>query len=1056
MWQSLAGGLTWTPVSIPNSPGALDAVGDTALAFNSSGTAYLAHGEAYSTDPLTGLPIVRAAVATSVDSGATWTTAVVPLPAIPNASVGDIALTIGPDPITPSIERLYLSYEVDGTQYAQTSLDGVAWSSAVPVQDAGRGGNVTTVSGPDGTLYALWQEIDPLTPGSSRVLFDSSTDGGLTWGTDTPIFATTVALDNDSESVISDGALNSYLVPSAADYGAGSFVSAAVDRSNSAYRGRIYVVVSDQSDQDGIAATLHDDTDLYLIFSDDRGQTWSSPLLINDDASGNTQLAPEIAVDQSTGDLVVAWYDARLDDSSSTTGDTNGLQNDDVHVFVAVSFDGGASFESNLRLSAAASNAEQALLFNAEIANRGLAQWSSAIGGNDHWFDGLIPASGITWDEALAAAPTIRGYLATLVTQAENDFAFNNVVNDPTLFSGRQGPWIGAIQNQMSPNFVEPAGGFEWITSEAFVFTNWGTIVAGTGTNEPNNGGPNGPIGREDAVQFLNGVGPFGGMPLGPLNTWHDAPRAAPIPSYLVEFDHNPAALDYGDHIGLSIQNGAVNVAWANNSNSTGDNPDGTLGGQDIYLASLALRSELTTATVSSSGNDTILGGTQNDTIIAGSGDDLLDGNADEDIISGGSGNDSIRGGAGQDTLNGGTGDDTLDGQGGNDLIDGESGNDVISWMGLGDGDDTVTMDDGRDTLLVSGDESDETFGIGQTDNTLVVSEGSASISVTAIGIAPGVENVVLNAAGGDDIITITSVDQVGFLSISVNGGNDDDTITATGASLGRVKLSLNGDAGNDTITGSAEGDTIQGGDGDDMISGEDGNDTLQGGSGNDSLSGGNGNDLIEGEDGNDTALGDAGDDSLLGSFGDDVLVGGDGNDTARGGFGSDALNGMAGNDSLFGDGDSDRIAGGSGDDTIDGGRDADTIQGHSGADLIDGNHGDDFIRGQTGDDTILGDDGDDTIAGDDGRDLIFGQDGDDVIDDNGAADTLLGGDGADVLLGGGSNDTILGEQGDDTINGNSGTDLASTGEGADTVSDVETIDESFTLPATLLSGLDT
>jgi hypothetical protein len=37
----------------------------------------------------------------------------------------------------------------------------------------------------------------------------------------------------------------------------------------------------------------------------------------------------------------------------------------------------------------------------------------------------------------------------------------------------------------------------------------------------------------------------------------------------------------------------------------------------------------------------------------------------------------------------------------------------------------------------------------------------------------------------------------------------------------------------------------------------------------------------------------------------------------------------------------------------------------------------------------------------------------------------------------------------------NTGTDLASTGEGTDTVSEVETIDESFTLSATLLSGLD-
>lgn len=452
---------------------------------------------------------------------------------------------------------------------------------------------------------------------------------------------------------------------------------------------------------------------------------------------------------------------------------------------------------------------------------------------------------------------------------------------------------------------------------------------------------------------------------------------------------------------------------------------------------------------------DVIFGDSGNDTIFANGGPDTINAGSGNDLIEGRGGDDSILGGAGNDTLDGGAGDDTLDGQAGNDLLIGGEGDDVISWMGLGDGDDTVTMDDGGDTLLVSGDESDETFSIGQTDNTLVVREGSASISVTSNGIAPGIETVILNAAGGDDIITITSVDQVGFLSISVNGGNGNDTITATGAVLGNARLLLNGDAGNDTITGSAEDDTILGGDGDDMISGDAGNDTLRGGLGNDSLAGGDDDDLLEGEDGNDTLQGDAGNDSLLGSFGDDVLLGGDGDDTARGGFGSDALNGMSGNDSLFGEGGSDRIAGGSGDDTIDGGRDDDTIQGHGGADLIDGNHGDDFIRGQAGNDTILGDDGDDTIAGDSGRDLILGQDGNDVIDGNGAADTILGGDGADILRGGGSNDTILGEQGDDTINGNSGTDLASTGEGADTVSEVETIDESFVLSATLLSGLD-
>ena len=81
---------------------------------------------------------------------------------------------------------------------------------------------------------------------------------------------------------------------------------------------------------------------------------------------------------------------------------------------------------------------------------------------------------------------------------------------------------------------------------------------------------------------------------------------------------------------------------------------------------------------------------------------------------------------------------------------------------------------------------------------------------------------------------------------------------------------------------------------------------------------------------------------------------------------------------------------------------------------------------------------------------------GDDLIDGEGGSDTILGGDGNDTLRGGGSDDTILGGDGDDLINGNSGNDTAATGEGDDTVSGVELIDETFILPASVLSGLNT
>ena len=46
-------------------------------------------------------------------------------------------------------------------------------------------------------------------------------------------------------------------------------------------------------------------------------------------------------------------------------------------------------------------------------------------------------------------------------------------------------------------------------------------------------------------------------------------------------------AIDYGDYTGLSFYGGIAHPAWADNSNSTGNNPDGTLHGLDIYTATV-------------------------------------------------------------------------------------------------------------------------------------------------------------------------------------------------------------------------------------------------------------------------------------------------------------------------------------------------------------------------------------------------------------------------------------------------------------------------------------
>ncbi len=451
---------------------------------------------------------------------------------------------------------------------------------------------------------------------------------------------------------------------------------------------------------------------------------------------------------------------------------------------------------------------------------------------------------------------------------------------------------------------------------------------------------------------------------------------------------------------------------------------------------------------------DSITGGTGNDTINAGEGDDTIFGNAGADSISGNGGDDSILGGDGNDTLRGGAGDDTLQGQAGNDIIDGVAGDDVVVWSGIGDGVDTIQESSGVITLLVQGDTGSDSFVVGQNLSLLTVTEAAASITTSnAVG------QVSVSGNAGDDSIIVQSVDDVRALILDIDGGDGNDTITATGAALGKVLLTLNGGNDNDTIRGSSGNETINGNDGDDSLIGNDGNDFITAGNGNDIANGSDGNDTIDGGLDNDTLNGNDGNDSLFGSFGNDVLNGNDDDDTLDGGFGNDNLSGSAGNDLVEGGPDQDTVLGGAGNDSLDGGTGRDTIRGQSGNDAIKGGDGNDSIFGNAGDDTIDAGDGDDFVQADNGADIIAGGDGNDTINGMGGRDTILGGDGNDNLIGGGSADRVFGDAGDDTLRGNGSTDRFNGGEGVDVLTDAappEFDDASLQIPNAVLNALAT
>ena len=93
--------------------------------------------------------------------------------------------------------------------------------------------------------------------------------------------------------------------------------------------------------------------------------------------------------------------------------------------------------------------------------------------------------------------------------------------------------------------------------------------------------------------------------------------------------------------------------------------------------------------------------------------------------------------------------------------------------------------------------------------------------------------------------------------SLVVNALGGDDVVTATTLAAGIVKLTVDGGAGDDTLLGSQGADVFLGGDGNDFIFGDNGNDLALMGAGDDVFQWdpGDGNDTIEGQDGTDTML---------------------------------------------------------------------------------------------------------------------------------------------------------------------------------------------------------
>ncbi len=126
-------------------------------------------------------------------------------------------------------------------------------------------------------------------------------------------------------------------------------------------------------------------------------------------------------------------------------------------------------------------------------ATLSVVQWTTASGGNGHYYELVLPADpseNYSWTQANAAASSMtdngsQGYLATVTSAAENAFLASQFQSSlPPSGSA----WIGLADDSR-------IGDWTWVTGEPFSYSNW---AAG----EPNNPGV------EDWAGYTNGETP--------------------------------------------------------------------------------------------------------------------------------------------------------------------------------------------------------------------------------------------------------------------------------------------------------------------------------------------------------------------------------------------------------------------------------------------------------------------------------------------------------------------------------------------------------------------
>lgn len=172
-------------------------------------------------------------------------------------------------------------------------------------------------TGPNGEVYVCWADYGTGSVPANGIGFAKSTDGGSSFTT-TTAFAYQGIRMNGTDPRFNNTRVN-------------DFPSIAVDKTNGAYKGRIYIVYPNGGNGSNNQSVIQ------IRYSSDGGSSWSSAQTISI-SSGRQNWFPWIATDDQTGDVSVIYYS--LDSPSGFSTNT----------YVAHSNNGGSSWE-NIKVS---------------------------------------------------------------------------------------------------------------------------------------------------------------------------------------------------------------------------------------------------------------------------------------------------------------------------------------------------------------------------------------------------------------------------------------------------------------------------------------------------------------------------------------------------------------------------------------------------------------------------------------------------------------------------------------------------------------------------------